>query len=209
MVFRTLLLILFFAVALPRLCFTAPAFASAVTNGIINISGLDEASGIAASRNNPACFGRIMIPAIRRRSCMRSILKDGIWALYALPGNTDSEDISIGPGPVTNVSYLYVADIGDNNENRFSIKLYQAPEPAVYFWQTNSPFAGRALKGMRTITLTYPDGAHNAEAEFVDPVTGDWFVLTKAATSRIYTAPKTLLDTTSNITLTFVGTLPV
>jgi hypothetical protein len=73
--------------------------------------------------------------------------------------------------------------------------------------QATNPVANLAIKGMRTITLTYPDGAHNAEAEFTDPVTGDWFVLTKAATSRIYTAPKALLDTTTNIVLTFVETL--
>src|ERR1019366_8094022 len=105
---------------------------------------------------------------------------------YALPGNTDNEDIGIGPGPVTNVSYLYVTDIGDNNAVRTSIAIYQTPEPAVYFWQTNAPVSNRAMNGTRTITLTYPDGAHDAEAEFVDSATGDWFVLTKSNTSSIF-----------------------
>ena len=60
------------------------------------------------------------------------------------------------------------------------------------------------MKGTRTITLTYPDGAHNAEAEFSDPVTGDWFVITKDSPYNIYTAPKSLLDVTNNIQLTLV-----
>src|SRR5204863_4785346 len=70
---------------------------------------------------------------------------------------------------------------------------------------TNPVTAG--IKGERTITLTYPDGARDAEAMFVDPVTGDLFILSKASTSRIYTASKSQLDTNDNFTLTFVRTL--
>jgi hypothetical protein len=206
-VFRALPIILFLILALPRFSLAAPTFANAVTNGIVNISLLTEASGIAASRNNPGVLwtendsgNAAVVYAIDSQG--RNL------GTYALPGNTDNEDIGIGPGPVTNVSYLYVTDIGDNHSDRANIAIYQVPEPAVYFWQTNNPVSNRAMKGMRTITLTYPDGAHNAEAEFTDPVTGDWFVLTKSnSISRIYTAPKSLLDTTTNITLTFVRTL--
>jgi len=192
--------------ALPNSSQAAPVFANAVTNGIVDISGLKEASGIAASRNNPGVLwtendsgNPAVVYAIDSQG--RSL------GTYALPGNTDNEDIGIGPGPVTNVSYLYVADIGDNNTNRSSIAIYQIPEPAVYLEQTNHPVISKAMKGARTIILKYPDGAHDAEAEFTDPVTGDWFVLTKASTSRIYTAPKALLDMTNNITLSFVRSL--
>ena len=184
----------------------APTFANAVTNGILNIAGLVETSGIAASRNNPGVLWAENDSG--NSNVVFAIDSQGRnLGNYALPGNTDNEDIGFGPGPVANVSYLYVTDIGDNNANRSSIAIYQVPEPTVYFWQTNNPASNRAMKGMRTITLTYPDGAHNAEAEFIDPVTGDWFVLTKASTSRIYTAPKALLDVTNNITLMFVRTL--
>jgi hypothetical protein len=204
--FRLLPVILFFVLAVPQFCSAAPVFAKAVTNGIVNIPLLTEASGVAASRNNPGVLwtendsgNAAVVYAIDSQG--RNL------GTYALPGNTDNEDIGIGPGPVTNVSYLYVTDIGDNNDNRANIAIYQTPEPAVYFWQTNNPVSSRAMKGTRTITLTYPDGAHNAEAEFVDPVTGDWFVLTKSNTSSIYTAPKALLDVTNKIQLTFVRTL--
>jgi hypothetical protein len=190
----------------PNFCPAAPMFANAVTNGIVNIPLLTEASGVAASRNNPGVLwtendsgNAAVVYAIDSQG--RNL------GTYALPGNTDNEDIGIGPGPVTNISYLYVTDIGDNNSDRTNIAIYQTPEPSVYFWQTNSPVSNRAMKGMRTITLTYPDGAHNAEAEFTDPVTGDWFVLTKDSPYNIYTAPKSLLDTTNKIALTFVRSL--
>ena len=202
-VFRALPIILFSILALPRISLAAPTFAKAVTNGIINIPLLTEASGIVASRNNPGVLwtendsgNAAVVYAIDSQG--RNL------GTYALPANTDNEDIGIGPGPVTNVSYLYVTDIGDNNSDRANIAIYQTPEPAVYFWQTNNPVSNRAMKGTRTITFTYPDGAHNAEAEFVDSVTGDWFVITKLNPGNIYTAPKALLDTTNKIQLTLV-----
>jgi len=203
---RPLLIILFFALAFPRFAFAAPTFAAAVTNGIVDISKLTEASGIAASRANPGVLWTENDAG--NPAAVYAIDSQGRnLGTYALPDNIDNEDIGTGPGPVANVSYLYVADIGDNNSDRDNIALYQIPEPAVYFWQTNNPVSKRALNGVRTIQLTYPDGAHDAEAAFIDPVTGDWFVLTKSKTSRIYTAPKALLDTSANITLTFVEKL--
>jgi hypothetical protein len=180
----------------------APTFGSALTNGEVNIAGLTEVSGVAASRNNanvlwthndsghPAViyaidtFGRLL-------------------GKYNVPGNVDNEDIAIGPGPLTNVSYIYVGDIGDNTATRANIKIYQIPEPAVYGRQyTNPPTV--TPKGARTITLTYPDGARDAEALMVDSVTGDLFIFTKESPTRMYTASKSLLDTTSSIALTFM-----
>src|SRR5206468_1902068 len=115
-------------------------------------------------------------------------------------------DIAIGPGPVTNVLYLYIGDIGDNGLTRAHIKIYQIPEPAVYAQQYTNPVTA-GTKGARTITLTYPDGTNNAEAMLVDPIIGDLFILTKASPSRIYTASKAQLDTNDSFALTFVRTL--
>ena len=184
----------------------APTPANAVTNGIVNIPLLKEASGVAASRNNPGVLWTENDSGIA--AVVYEIDSQGRnLGTYTLPGNTHNEDIGIGPGPVTVACIFTSPTSADNNSDRDNIQIYQAPEPAVYFWQANNPVSNRAMKGTRTIFFTYPDGAHNAEAEFIDPITGDWFVLTKASTSRIYTAPKALLDTTTNITLTFVRTL--
>ncbi|MFO1475701.1 MAG: hypothetical protein U1F98_03495 [Verrucomicrobiota bacterium] len=184
-----------------------PAFAPAVTNGTVNISGLSEASGLVASRNNDSVLWTHNDSGDTARIfCLDTHGRK--LGIYAVTGgvNVDYEDIAIGPGPVTNVSYLYIGDIGDNNSVRANIVVYQVPEPAVYARQFTAP-ANASLKGVRAITLTYPDGARNAEAMFVDPVTGDLFILSKASTSRVYTAPKSKLDATNNIVLTFVRTL--
>lgn len=81
----------------------------------------------------------------------------------------DWEDIAIGPGPRPGVSYLYVADIGDNEAQRSEVTIYRFPEPAL---DRSSVRASR-------ITLRYRDGAHDAEAFLVDPVRGDLLVVTK------------------------------
>lgn len=184
-----------------------PTFSDGANVGTISISALDESSGLAASRNNKDVLwahndSGDTPPRIFALSTQGQLL--GIYTLTGNATHVDYEDIAIGPGPLTNVSYLYVGDIGDNDVNRSNIRIYQIPEPAVYASQyTNPPSVN--LKGVRRITLTYPDGARNAESLFVDPWTGDLFIVSKEATiSRIYTATQAALNSGTNVVLTFL-----
>src|SRR6185312_4748526 len=117
---RALSFLLFIALMFPHFAFAAPTFANGVTNGIVNVPDLIEASGIVASRNNPGALWTENdggnAPVVNALDYQGRNL-----GTYALPDNVDNEDIGIGPGPVTNVSYLYVMDIGDNNSDRGSI----------------------------------------------------------------------------------------
>jgi hypothetical protein len=185
-----------------------PTFSAGSSQGTVTVPGLTEASGVVASRNNNSVLWTHNDSGDSAR--IFALDTQGRYlGTYNLPGSTniDYEDIAIGPGPVTNVSYLYVGDIGDNTAVRASIMVYQIPEPAVYSRQYLSPVSA-ALKGVRAITLFYPDGAHDAETLLVDPWTGDLFIVTKhATTSRIYTATKADLDATNSLILTFVRTV--
>ena len=136
-------MILFLALACPQIAPAAPTFAKAVTNGMVNIPLLTEASGVAASRNNPGVIwtendggNAAVVYAIDAQG--RNL------GTYALPGNTDNEDIGIGPGPVTNVAYLYVTDIGDNNSVRVllnpRISRIFAKEIRVHWRNSRMPF---------------------------------------------------------------------
>lgn len=186
----------------------APTFANGTNAGTVNISALAECSGLVASRNNT----NVLWTQNDSGDSARIFALDAqgrLLGIYNLTGasHTDYEDIGIGPGPITNVTYLYVADIGDNNENRANIRVYQMPEPAVYARQfTNPPTVG--MKGVRGITLNYPDGAHNAESLFVDPLTGDLFIVSKeATTSSLYTTTQAALNSGTNVILAFVRNL--
>jgi len=91
--------------------------------------------------------------------------------------NRDWEDMAIGAGPDPSVNYIYVADIGDNSLQYSSYTIYRFPEPR---------FTKDSAQA-ETINFKYPDGAHDAEAIFVDDASKDIYVVTKwEARSKVY-----------------------
>lgn len=164
-----------------------PLFNSRVNNGEVSYSEIDEASGIAASAVNPGVLwthndsgGESRIFAIGTDGSLK-----GIFYLEGIE-NRDWEDIAVGPGPAENVSYIYLADIGDNeakHENKF---IYRIEEPTV----TSDPEEPVLIKNISAISFTYPDGERDAETIMIDPLTKDIFILGKRDTdSRLYKLP--------------------
>lgn len=107
---------------------------------------------------------------------------------YTLSGASanDWEDLAVGGGPEPGVSYLYVADIGDNGTSRAEVSVYRVPEPAVSAGQPVT------LTGVDRLRLKYPDGAKDAEALLVDPETGELLIIQKkgaGGTVGVYHAP--------------------
>ncbi|WP_049815578.1 hypothetical protein [Niastella koreensis] len=119
--------------------------------------------------------------------------------------NRDWEDIALGPGPMADHSYIYVADIGDNHAWHGRIRIYRFPEPDL----TTAAFpVKRTINNAETITLQYPDGPRNAETILIDPLTRDLYIVTKEDdSSNVYVAsfPQ---DTRHKIMLEPVITLP-
>ena len=73
---------------------------------------------------------------------------------------------------------LYVADIGDNNRDRDSVR--------VYFF--TNPRANGLTVTYQAYDFSYPDGQHNAETLLVDE-SGRLFIVTKGQEAAIYEAP--------------------
>ncbi len=78
---------------------------------------------------------------------------------------------------------IYIADIGDNKENRDQIEIYTIPEPATLEDESNVKYHRYDFK--------YPDGAHDAETLLIEPGTSQLYIVTKAlkGTGAIYAAP--------------------
>ena len=91
---------------------------------------------------------------------------------------------------------LYIADIGDNTEERDSVTVY-------YF---DNPRANDQLVKYRSWDFTYPDGPHDAETLLVDG-SGRLFVVTKDAEGAVYAAPRQPKRASTN-ELTKVGNAP-
>lgn len=172
--------------------------------GQLNTMDLAEVSGVAASRMN----------------------KDILWAhndsgdesrIFALTGQAelfatvtinnaearDWEDIAIGPGPDEGSDYIYIGDIGDNDALYSTKYIYRLPEPDL---NRGIP---QKIDNVESIRFRYPDGVRDAEALFVDPLTGDIFIITKREENvHLYTLPYPQ-STVQELVATFVGTLPL
>jgi hypothetical protein len=180
----------------------------ASTPGTVASDAITEASGIAASRRADGVWW------VHNDSgdCARVFAVSGSGQTlgeYALTGASavDWEDIAVGPGPSSGVSYLYVGDIGDNTKSRASVQVYRVAEPLV---DPAHPLSSpSSLSGVATLNLHYPDGAHDAEGLFVDPTSGELFVVTKdlaGGVAQVFRAPANLA-TGSTTTLTQVATV--
>ena len=186
--------------------FLPPQQTGSITSGAIT-----EASGLAASRQNPGVLwthndsgGGNVVYAITTSGNLLGTYTFGSGSAW------DTEDIAIGPGPEPGVDYIYWGDIGDNGNVRSSIVVKRAPEPAV---DPNQGPVNDTLQDVGLITLQYPTGIHapsekDAETMFVDPVNGDIYVVTKRAVpNKVYRAPYPQ-STSSPTTLEWVTDLP-
>lgn len=97
----------------------------------------------------------------------------------------DWEDIAIRGNT------LYVADIGDNLAQRDSVAVYRFAIP------TGNTAAAT------TLTLRYPDGAHDAEALLVDPRSGQLAIVTKdfGGASAVYVGKRGTLKQVATLNL--------
>ena len=116
----------------------------------------------------------------------------------------DWEDIAINKEE--GISYIYLADIGDNFYLRWffsssevsrsffvrpSLTIYKFKEPSVsQDW--NGHYIMIGSQDIEHIQVKYPDDAHDCEALAVDPLNGDILLFTKNHQhneSRVYTVP--------------------
>jgi hypothetical protein len=165
--------------------------ATAEREVLVSSSDLIETSGIAASRSqddivwahndsgDTARFFALGIEDADGRLMARQ------HAAFTLSGAeaTDWEDMAIGPGPRDGASYLYLSDIGDNAAARPNITVYRVPEPNVGL-QPDTPTA-EEVEAFDTLTLEYPDQAHDAETLMIDPLSGDLIIVTKELATNV------------------------
>jgi hypothetical protein len=132
----------------------------------------NEASGIAPSR---LYFGSLFIIEDSEASAGYHVFsKDGSYQKFVnINGqNRDWEDMATGAGPEVGKSYIYAADIGDNNggvNKQYTIYRFEEPNSSVNF-----------VEKVDAIQYFYPNNAsNNAETLLLDPKTKDLYIITK------------------------------
>jgi hypothetical protein len=150
------------------------AFSSIPSSVQINPGIVDEASGLAMSVNMDGYLWTHQDSG--QPNSLYLVSKDGQFIReYNVSGtlNHDWEDIAQGKGPREGVSYLYIADIGNNNSPMTATNtIYRIPEIGSIEGQFNP-------EELEKIVFRYPDGPVDAEAIIVDPLTRDIFILSK------------------------------
>ena len=154
---------------------------------------INETSGIADSKKNPGHLWaqedsgnppQLYLLSHEGKVAKTVYIKGSI--------NRDWEDMVLAGDD------LYIADIGDNNKAYPDYTIYQFPEPS---------YATDTIHHFNTIKFMYADGARDAEAFLVDPITKDIFVITKSDNpSRIYKIASPYYTSGVN-TATVVGNL--
>jgi len=100
--------------------------------------------------------------------------------------NRDWEDIAIGPGP-NGSSYIYVAEIGDNEAKYEEIYLYRFAEPEL--------LQAIPSTAIDQVILQFPGGPKDAETLLADPITGTLFLVSKREPKNaLYQVPATAFE---------------
>lgn len=136
-----------------------------ITLGYLDVSQIDEASGIAQSAlgSNFYHFNDSDYPfGIYQTNEQGSIIAQS----QLTQRFQDVEDADIAACGAD--SCLFLADMGDNHRDRKSIDIYFAKELDL---QTTNPQLEKRM-------LSYPDGAHDAESFAIHP-NGDLYILSK------------------------------
>jgi hypothetical protein len=185
----------------------APSFGPREDRGLIEFSQINEASGIASSKKNiNVLWTHNDSGDSARIFAMNNNGKHlGVYTIENA-NNRDWEDIAIGPGPVENENYIYIAEIGDNLAEYDLKYIYRIVEPVV---DENQEPVNISIENADVIKYGYPDNLRDAETIMLDPLTKDIFIVSKRENNvGVYLAayPQSLNDT---LTLEHVATLPL
>ena len=145
-----------------------------VTPGMI-----DEVSGMADSRSTENALWVHEDSGNPAELTLISYAGDFIKSVPVINAiNRDWEDMTLAKDISSGKNLLYLADIGDNNQEHLTYNVYRFDEPATGDTEITNP---------DKITFRYQDGSHDAEAILVDESTNDIYIITKQdAKSGIY-----------------------
>ncbi|HCZ37793.1 MAG TPA: hypothetical protein DHV26_17875 [Cytophagales bacterium] len=159
-------------------------FSSAKEKGIVDIK-LEEASGLVASAAHPGYFwthndsgNGAQLFLIDSTANIAATMPLGAVR------NRDWEDITLGPGPDPDKTYVYVGDIGDNKA--------QYPYKIIYRLEEPTAIENKTIEHFDTLFVQLPDGTRDSEALMIDPISSRMFMVSKREDSvRLYQFPNT------------------
>jgi hypothetical protein len=156
--------------------------------GTITSKLLEEVSGMVASHSSADVFwvnndsgDKARIYAIQSSGKLLATVE------IEDAKSVDWEELGSGPGKDGKPA-LYIFDAGDNDKVRDDYVIYRVPEP------TNISDQKITKDLVESFPFSYPDGHHDCEGIFVDPASGQIFLITKTykGDCGVYTFPMPL-----------------
>jgi hypothetical protein len=140
---------------------------------------INQASGLAYSRKNPGFLWTHQDKNFDNSLFLINASNGEIVATYKILGteNRDWEDIEIATGPTAGLDYLYLGDIGDNDQIYNNYAIYRFEEPK--FEESHQGKIIELEMPYDKITFRYPNKSYDVEALMVDPLTKDIYLATK------------------------------
>ncbi len=119
----------------------------------------------------------------------------------------DWEDIALGPCPAAGGACLYIADTGDNEENRKYVVIYAVPEPDVPTGPADTARSARAS----ALRLRYPRGPDDVEAIYLSPRDSALYLVGKGRRGAVhlYRVPRGAWRGDTVVTASLVQALPI
>jgi hypothetical protein len=162
-------------------------FLAGIPQGKLANPLLEEVSGLVASQRYP---NRLYVQTDSGGEAAVFVLDTlgnelGRLDLSGLK-NRDWEDIAIGPGP-NGSSYIYIAEIGDNEAKYEEIYLYRFAEP--------EQLQAIPSTSIDQVTLQFPGGPKDSETLLADPIMGTLFLVSKREPKNaLYQVPATAFE---------------
>lgn len=150
-------------------------FLEAKRLGQLRDKRLEEVSGLAASKANP---GYLWTHNDSGNPPVVYLVDEelNVRAAFRLQGarNRDWEDIAVGPGPEDDKTYVYVADIGDNNASQSLKYIYRFEEPEL-----TDRTGEVSISEFDTIVFRLEDGKKDTEAIMIHPESRNIYIVSK------------------------------
>jgi hypothetical protein len=138
--------------------------------GLFKDPGVTESSGVAASRRQPGILWTHNDSGRRPRIYATDTLGRALGT-FEVTGARNRDWEAIALGPCGRRECLYIADTGDNTQQRRSATIYRVPEPTL-------PGQRGRTDRAEALEFRYPKGLWDVEAAFVDR-TGAVYLITK------------------------------
>jgi hypothetical protein len=170
--------------------------------GTFQHPSLKESSGVAASRRQPGILWTLNDSGNEPLIFATDTLGRDYGAFTVTDAhNEDWEAIALGP--CGRQECLYIADTGDNERGRRTVRLYRVSEPLL-------PADRRRTRRAEVLELRYPGGSRDVEAMFVG---GDGaahlMTKTRGGPVQVFRVPASSWGGGHTVTAEAVGTLPI